>query len=319
MLARALATPFKILETGLPTRRLLRSAWIAIALFLLAPVTGAFAVSIAVVVNGVPITSYDIEQRMALQRISGETANRTTATNQLIDELIQIGEALRLGGVIPPAQVDAAFAGIAGQVNMNLTQFDAALREAGVDPDTLKRRLQAQIAWAGLMQLRTQMTAIVRQDDVTQALLAGGRQTETVREYRLQQIVFVVPANSTNDYVAQRRNEAENFRQRFGGCEASLAQAQALRGVVVLDIGRNVGQLTATQATDVQATAAGRTTRPERTGRGIEIVAVCAVTVVAGNETARTEVQNQLLIGRADQIGLDYLAELRARAIIIRF
>ena len=300
-------------------RRLLPSTLIAAVLLLLGPATAAFAIGIEVVVNGIPITSYDIDQRVALQRISGETPNRTVAANQLIDETIQISEAVRLGGTISTAQVDAAFATIARQVGMGITEFNGALREAGVDPDTLKRRLSAQIAWSGLLQLRTQMTAVVRQDAVTQALIAGGRQTETVREYQLQQIVFVVPANSTDAFVTQRRNEAENFRQRFQGCDSTLAVAQTLRGVVVLNIGRDMGQLTAAQADAVETTNAGRTTRPERTGRGIEIVAVCAVTVVAGNENARNEVQNQLLIARAEEIGLEYLAELRAKAIIIRF
>jgi peptidyl-prolyl cis-trans isomerase SurA len=299
-------------------RRLFRPIAIALALLVLAPATGALAVTIQVVVNGVPITSYDIDQRVALQQISGQTPNRTTATNELIDELVQLGEAIRLGVPISSARVDAAYASIAAQVGMGVSQFDAALRQSGVDPESLKRRLQAQIAWSSLMQARIQMNAAVRQQDVTDAMLAAGRQTETIREYRLQQIVFVVPAGSSSAFVTQRRNEAEAFRQRFTGCDNTLALAQPLRDVVVLDIGRDLSRLTGTQAEAVEGTAAGRTTRPEQTGRGIEIIAVCAVADVAGNEAARNQIQNQLLIERGEEIGLEYLAELRARAIIIR-
>ena len=43
---------------------------------------------------------------------------------------------------------------------------------------------------------------------VTAALLAQGRQTETVREYRLQQIIFVIPGEASTAVVNQRRSEA---------------------------------------------------------------------------------------------------------------
>ena len=291
----------------------------ALVLLALVPASHAFAVTLEVVVNGVPITSYDIAQRVALQRVSGQTASTNAATNQLIDESIQVSEALRLGVRVSQQQIDAAFASIAQQVGMSVSQFSAALREAGVTPDTLKQQVRAQIYWSILIQARLQTNPVVRQDGVTAALLAQGGANQTVRQYRLQQIIFVVPQGSSNNYVNQRRSEAESFRQRFSGCENSLTRAQNLRDVTVRDLGRDVSQLSQTQFQSVQSTSAGRTTRPERTSRGIEIVAVCSVTEVQANEQARTEIQNELLIDQGEQIGQDYLAELRENAIIIRY
>lgn len=300
-------------------RRLFRSAAIAFAILIVAPATSALAVTIEAVVNGVAITSYDVSQRVALQRISGQTASTRAATDELIDELVQLSEAIRLGVNISNAQVDAAFASIAQQVNLSVSAFSSALREAGVEPDTLKRRLQTQIAWSALMQARVAQTTVVRQDDVTAALLAAGREGATVREYRLQQVIFVVPPNSSAGFISQRRNEAEAFRQRFAGCDSTFTQAAALREVVVVDIGRDTSRLTSAQSQDITTTNAGRMTRPQTTSRGVELIAVCSVTEVQANENARMEVQNNLLIERADEIGADYLAELRARAVIQRF
>ncbi|MCW5715646.1 MAG: SurA N-terminal domain-containing protein [Bauldia sp.] len=300
-------------------RRFLRPLAIVLAALLIVPAGNAFAITIVATVNGVPITSYDVEQRVALQRISGQTPSNSSATNELIDELVQLGEAIRLGVNVPQSQIDSAFASIAGQVQMSLSQFNDALRQSGIEPESLKRRLQAQIAWAVLMQNRIQINPGVRQDDVTAALLAQGRQTETVREYRLQQIIFVIPGDASAAVVNQRRSEAEAFRQRFAGCDGALAQAAALRGVVVVDIGRNASRLNQAQRDALETTQAGRTTRPERTSQGIEVIAVCSITEVAGNEAARVDITNQLIIQRGEQIGEDYLAELRARAIIQRF
>jgi peptidyl-prolyl cis-trans isomerase SurA len=300
-------------------RRSLRPLAIILAVLFIVPAGSAFAITIVATVNGVPITSYDVEQRVALQRISGQTPSNSSATTELIDELVQLGESIRLGVNVPQAQIDAAFASIAGQVDMNISQFNDALRQSGIEPESLKRRLQAQIAWSILMQNRLQTNPGIRQDDVTAALLAQGRQTEMVREYRLLQIIFVAPADASAAAINQRRSEAEAFRQRFGGCDTALAQASALRGVVVVDIGRNADRLTSAQRDALDTTEAGRTTRPERTSQGVEIIAVCSVTQVAGNEAARVDITNQLILERGEQIGEDYLAELRARAIIQRF
>lgn len=284
----------------------------------LAPLKGAFAVTIEVVVNEVPITSYDIQQRVALMRISGQNPSTSAATNQLIDEVIQIVEALRLGINVSQSQVDAAFAGIAEQVGMGVRQFEGALREAGVQPDTLRRQIQAQIYWSLLVQARLQTAPAINPQTVTEAMLAQGG-GGTIREYQMQQIIFVVPQNAGNALINQRQREANAFRQRFSGCENTLAQAANLSNVTVRDIGRDTGVLTPTQRQAVESTQAGRTTQPERTTLGVEIIAVCNVTEVAANEQVRAEVTNQLLIDLGAQIGEEYLAELRERAIIIYY
>ena len=302
------------------TMRILRP--LALCMFLLTaviPVKGAFAVTIEVVVNGVQITSYDIQQRVALLRVSGQNPSTTTATNQLVDEIVQIAEALRLGVTVGQSQIDSVFANIAEQVGMGVRQFEGSLREAGVQPETLKRQIQAQIYWSILVQARLQTNPAVNQQQVTDAMLAQDGADLTVREYRMQQIIFVVPEGSTNTYINQRRREANSFRQRFSGCENALTQAQNLRDVTVRDIGRDTTALTQTQAQAVQSTQAGRTTSPEQTARGIELIAVCSITEVTANEQARTELQNQFLIDLGEQIGQEYLAELRERAIIIYY
>jgi peptidyl-prolyl cis-trans isomerase SurA len=293
---------------------------IAYALLLLGLIPAvAAAVTLTAVVNGVPITSYDIDQRVALMTISGQSAGRTGATNQLIDEAIQITEAQRFGIAVSSQQVSSAFNNIAQQVGLSVSQFEQALWEAGVAPDTLRNSLRAQIYWSILVQGRLQAAPAVRQADVTAQLLAQGGAAETVREYQMQRIIFVVPAGAGNSYVNQRRSEAQSFRQRFADCSNTLAQAANLTDVTVRDIGRDIGQLNQAQQNDVRSTAAGRTTGPERTDLGIEVIAVCSVTEVQANEAARTEIQNDLLIDQGEVFAQDYLAELRERAIIIRY
>src|SRR5690606_34819290 len=112
-----------------------------------------------------------------------------------------------------------------------------------------------------LVQRRTALKASVKREDVTAALLEkGDPQAMTIREFTLQQIVFVVPKGSSAGLFSQRKREAEAFRQRFPGCERSLDEAKKLHGVVVKDIGRrDSSQLTGPEGEAIQKVAPGKT------------------------------------------------------------
>ncbi len=195
--------------------------------------------SIAVLVNEVPVTNYDISQRRKLMELGGAKTGTKVATDELIDETLQIYEGRKRGIAVPQAQVDEAFASIGQNLKMNPKQLTQALASRGVDASSLKARLKAQLTWQYLVQRRTQQKVAVKTEDVTSALLAKGDPSQlTLTEFMLQQIVFVVPAGSSPALFSQRRREAEAFRQRFQGCDNSLEQAKQLRGVVVKSIGR---------------------------------------------------------------------------------
>lgn len=287
-----------------------------LGLMLIALAAPAGAAEIKVLVNGQPITSYDISQRVAMQRISGQPASSKAATDELINEAVQMTEARRAGITVPQPQVEEAFNNIAAQVRMAPRQFTQALAQAGVDADVLRNRLRVQIAWQTLMQARMQR-ATVRQQDITSELLSRGDAARTMKEYRLQQIVFVVPRGSSAALYAQRRREAEAFRQRYRGCDNALAQARALRGVVVRDIGRRDStQLAGPQGQEIAKAREGRAISPVQTDQGIELLAICEIRDIQSTAAARAEIENKLLTEQGETIGKEYLDQLRGRAVI---
>ncbi len=274
--------------------------------------------SIAVLVNEDPITHYDISQRQKLMSLGGAKTSTKIATNELIDETLELYEARKRGVNVPSARIDGAFASIAQGLKMSPDQLTKALASRGIDASSLKQRLRAQLTWQILVQRRTQLKAQVTSKDLTSAILAKGDPSQmTLNEYMLQQIVFVVPQGSSASVYAQRRREAEAFRQRFQGCENSLAQAQKLRGVVVKNIGRrDATQLNGNEGDDIKKTAAGKTAPPYRMDDGIELIAVCSVKQVQSQAEARAEVTNELYGKQAKDLGKDYLEELHKAAII---
>ena len=274
--------------------------------------------SIAVLVNEVPITNYDISQRRKLMELGGAKASTKIATNELIDETLQLYEARKRGLKVPEAQVDGAYASIAQNLKMNPSQLTKALASRGIDSSSLKARLRAQVTWQYLVQRRTQQKAAVKTEDVASAVLAKGDPSKlTLTEFMLQQIVFVVPSGSNASLYAQRRREAEAFRQRFQGCDSSLEQAKKLRGVVVKNIGRRDStQLSGPQGEDIKKTPAGKAAKPVQTDLGIELIAVCSTKEVQSTAAVRAEVTNDLYLKQSKDLGKDYMDELRKAAII---
>lgn len=276
--------------------------------------------SIKLVVNGMPITTYDIQQRARLMEISRQSGGSEKATDDLINEAIQITEVVRRGGSVTTSQVDNAYATIAGNMKMTPTQLTAELGKAGVNPATLKNRLRAQISWNMLMQARMAREARAKAKEVLTTIQSGKeKDAGLVREYILQQIIFIAPKGSSVELLGQRRREAEYFRQRFKDCESSVDQAKALKSVVVKSIGRrDTTQMPGQMAEMLKTVPAGKTTNAFPSDQGIEIIAVCSVRETHSTEVAEDRVATKLALAGGEEIGKEYLAELRKYAIIIK-
>jgi peptidyl-prolyl cis-trans isomerase SurA len=275
--------------------------------------------SIPVLVNDVPITNYDIDQRLRLDRLGGtKTATVKSATEELIDETVESIEAQRRGVGAPDAQVDGAFATIASHLKMTPDAFTKALASQGIDAKSLKKRLAAQMIWQQLVQQRTQSKAQITAADISAAVAKQGDPNNLkITEFTLQQIIFVVPPGSSAGLYAQRRDEAQAFRQRFAGCDHSLDQAKQLRGVVVKDLGRHEStEMNDPTGQAVQKTPVGHAAPPTQMAEGIELIAVCATREIDSTSGAVSAAQNNLYLQQSADLGKDYLKELRDHAII---
>lgn len=292
----------------------------AAALFLLtaAPLPAAADSSIRVKVNDQPITSYDITQRARLLKLTGGKGGEKAAIDELIDETLQFIEGAKFGFSVPESRVDQAIAQIAQGMKMSPAQVKQALGQQGIDIATLRRRIKSNMVWQQLMQMKMRMESTVKSSDITAALFqdGGGAKLKTT-EFTLQQIIFVVPSGSSSAFVTQRRREAESFRGRFAGCDNAVEQARQLKGVVVHNLGRRTSeQLGGAEGKEIQNTPVGKTARPTQTPQGIELVAVCGSRELSSDAAARNEVEMKLMMEKNKDLGKEYLAELRKKAVI---
>jgi peptidyl-prolyl cis-trans isomerase SurA len=293
---------------------------IAAAITLASLVQAEAASSIRIKVDDQPITTYDIAQRTRLLQMTGIKGGEKAAIEELIDETLQFIEAAKLGVSVSDARVDAAIAEIANRVKMTPTQLANALAEQGVDIATLKRRIKAQMIWGQLVSIRARMHgATVKGSDVTAAMFgeSGSRDIRTT-EYTLRPIIFVVPKGASAGLDNQRRREAEAFRSRFAGCDQAVAQASQLKEVVVRSIIRRTAEELegAPEAADIRETPPGKVTRPRKSEEGYTLIAVCTAKDIQSNEAARIQAEAKLIDELNKDLGKDYLAELRKKALI---
>lgn len=292
---------------------------VAIGLGSLGLTEAAFAQSaVRATVNDQPVTSYEVSQRVKLMKLFRQPTGDKIALDELVDEALMDQVAKRRGMTVSDSMVEERFNAIAKQVKLPPAQFSKALGSQGVQADSLRKFLRAQITGAMVLKARARSVK-VSEADVQAQIEKEGIQTETatIKEFKLQQIVFVVPKGSSPGYVGQRQREAEAFRKRFAGCDASLAQAKALKGVVVLNMGRRDSTQVQGPAGDaLKTTPVGGTLKPDVTERGVEIIAVCEAKEIRSTAGVRAEIEEKLAGEQSKNLGKEFIAELRKNAKI---
>jgi peptidyl-prolyl cis-trans isomerase SurA len=121
---------------------------------------------IAAVVNDEIISTYDLRQRMLLVMVTSGVqptpqniaAIQQEALRNLVDEHLQMQEIKRIEEKqkdlhleATPKEIDAEIQGMAEQNNIKSAQLLATLKAAGVQPQTLREELGAQLAWRHYM------------------------------------------------------------------------------------------------------------------------------------------------------------------------
>ncbi len=279
----------------------------------------AAASEIKVVVNGAPITDYDISRRAAflkLQRKKGD------AKEELTEEALKRQELRRLNLLVGDGEVNDAFARFATNNKMTLAQLNSVLDKAGVTAQHFKEYIRIQMSWGRALATRnrSQGGAKFTEQDAVQRMLKDGGKKPVSTEYQLQQVIFVVPANK-RDRLAKRRSEANAMRAKFNGCDGTRDIAKGTLDVTVRDLGKFIEQeLPPEWAAQVKSTSVGHATATLDTDKGVEYLGVCATRQVSDDRVARMVFAQEQNSGKGDAtaeaVDKKYLDELRAKAKI---
>jgi len=281
--------------------------------------TAPATAQVALIVNGEPITVYDIEQRSKLTQLSTrKQPARQDVINELIDDKLKLQIGKRYGLEVGASEVDNTFANIGRRMRQSPEEFAKSLERAGVNPNTLKARLQADIAWNQIVRGKFAARLQVGEKDILNALGSKNPEGEDFGyEYTLRPILFVVARGAPESLAETRKREAEAFRNRVQSCDEAISYARAMRDVVVREqIHRNSADLSPQLRTVLDNVPIGKLTPPEVTQGGVEVFALCGKVRTTSETPGKREARDEIFQERFQVQAKRYLKELRQGAMI---
>jgi peptidyl-prolyl cis-trans isomerase SurA len=282
------------------------------------------AQTVAVMVNGEPITNYDIEQRSKLTLLSTHKAPvRQEVINELIDEKLKIKEAKKFSVDPTGAEIDAAYANMSSRMHISAEQLTKTLEAGGMRPDTMKQRLRADMVWTSLVRGRFKESLQVGEKEVAAAAAAtevsgseNKPETESF-EYKMQPIVLIVPRGSAPAVIEARHKEAESLRNRVQTCDEANVLFKTMQNAAIREpVTKTSADMPPTLRDVLDKTPIGHLTEPEVTKQGVEMVALCGRKPTTIDTPKKKEVRDKMFAAKYEAKSKAYLAEVRKAAMI---
>lgn len=294
-------------------------AAVALAGLLAVPAAG-HAQEVVALVDGEPITALDIEQRAKFIQMSTQKApSRKDVLDGLIDEILEIREAMKFGINVPNAEVDNAFANIGNRMGADPAKLTQMLVKGGASAETLKHRLKAELAWNALVKGRYKSSLEIADSDIEAQLDLHKPEdkNEVGYEYVLRPVLFVVPRGSPDTAFETRKKEADALRTRFLTCAEGIPFARALREVAVRDqVIKFSADLPPALRDILDKTDVGHLTPAEQTAEGVQMFALCSKKENKSETPGRREVRDEMFQHKFSAQAKRYLAQIRREAMI---
>ena len=277
------------------------------------------AQTVVVMVNGEPITNYDIEQRTKLNFLTThQQMPRQDVINELINEKVKIKEAKRFGVDPSSSDIDEAYAGMSTRMRITADQLTKTLEVQGIRPETLKARLRAEMVWTSLVRGRYKESLQVGEKDVAAVAQEGGEAIQTEAfEYKMQPIVLIVPRGSAPTAIELRKKEAENLRERVTTCEQANAYFKSMQNAAIRgSVTKTSADLPVPLRELLDKTPIGHLTPPEITKQGVEMVALCERKPTKIDTPKKREIREKMFAAKYEAKQKSYLNDLRKAAMI---
>ncbi|MDA9501301.1 SurA N-terminal domain-containing protein [Bradyrhizobium sp. CCBAU 11357] len=306
------------MTTPLPVFRLLLA--IGAGLMLTALPSPSRAQNVVVMVNGDPITDFDIEQRSKLDQLTTQkTPSRQEVINELIDDKVKIKEGKKYGVDPGVSDINQSYDGMAQRMRITPDQLTKTLETKGVRPETLKSRMRAEMVWGSLVRGRFKEKLLVGERDVAQAVQAqtGDKLQVEGTEYKMQPIVLIAPRGSSAAFLETRKKEAESYRARVGSCEEANSLFRSTPNATIRDaVTKTTAELPEPLRKVLDDTPIGHLTAPEMTKNGIEMVVLCSRKPTMIDTPKKREVREKMYQEKYEKTQKAYLDELRKAAMI---
>jgi peptidyl-prolyl cis-trans isomerase SurA len=293
----------------------------AAALLLMLGATPSHAQTVAVMVNGDPITDLDIEQRSKLNFLSTHKPQvRKQVIDELIDEKLKIKEGKKYSMDPSGSDIDGLYSGMSSRMHITPDQLTKSLATSGIRPETLKERMKAEMVWSSLIRGRFKESLQVGEKEVDKAAKsdeAPNKANTDSFEYKMQPIVLIVERGSPPAALEARRKEAEALRTRVQSCEEANSLFKSMQNAAIREaVTKTSADLPAPLREMLDKTPMGHLTEPEVTKQGVEMVALCDRKPTTIDTPKKKEIRDKMFAEKYETKSKAYLQELRKAAMI---
>jgi peptidyl-prolyl cis-trans isomerase SurA len=306
-----------------------RAVAFAVTLAVMASATPSYAQSVAVMVNGEPITNFDIEQRSKLDFLSThKQPTRQEVIEELIDQKVKIKEAKQFGVDPPSSDIDATFTDMSARMRITPDQLSKSLESQGIRPDTLKQRIKADLVWGGLVRGRYKESLQVGEREVNAAAQTQGAQGDAGDnkddkqqvesfEYQMQPIVLIVPRGSSPSAIELKRKDAETLRARVQTCDEANSYFKSMQNAAIREtVTKTSADIPPALRQLLDSTPIGHLTPPEVTKQGVEMVALCGRKPTTVDTPQKKAIREKMFADKFEAKSKAYLTQIRKAAMI---
>ena len=314
-----------------------RAAWFLVLVAALAIVglasRSAHAIKVLAVVNDVPVTDYDVRQRMKLHRVLGmrypsAAAARKRALQSLIDDAVLKAEARRLGMRMEETQVEAAVRNMARGMG-GMGKLKSALRKQGLTMDQLREFVRSQMIFRAIAARNGFKPDVqVSEAEVERRLkkILSDPRLKPITIWRLRQALLPVEKVSPvmrDQLLLARAVEAQQIMQKYRGCGSLKKAASGIYNVQVSPIiDADPRKLPAPLKKALRKAGTKRLVGPIRTPQGIQLIGFCGTRTIKPKlptgskkqlrERLRASLQQEKLSRQIES----FMKKLRRKAII---
>ena len=277
----------------------------------------ASAQEVVVSVNGDPITSYDLEQRMKLLRGLRKPAGRDAAIESLISDRLMSREASRYGINISDDEIGSQIQEDARKAKMSAQVFAAEASKSGASAEHVRNHFKSELAYNVL--IKGLNRGVEASETQIRSELEREKGKSSVIDYTIRQVVFTLSPSDGPAQVEEALKQATALRTRFTSCDSGIAYAKSLPGVAIrAKLTRDSTQLSDEIKQVLDTTPIGHLTAPTRSGNGIELIALCGRGAPANDDQLRKQIGDRLLGTHLEAVAAQRYREMRSTAVIER-
>ena len=294
---------------------------------------------VIVVANDLPITDYDITQKLNLLKVLGTDvsgASRKEILNSLVDDVVKIAEAKRLNAAPTAGEVNGQISRVAKNLKLDSASLLSKLKERGVAPEFFRRYVNAQIGFSRVLSIlkKKPEAATVSDADVDRKMgeikgKANAQMNKILADPRMKPITVLsivqydLPVESDDPGLLQARAiETQQVIKQFNGCKNPRAASAGVFNV-------KVGKVVEADASKVPAElrqaliskGPGHAIGPLRGKNGLQVIGYCGSRKISPQKPkfempTREQVRNSLENDKFSSVEREVLKEARKRVYI---